>query len=106
MSELSISYLAGQKSKPPPASPPDVLYKITVGLRPDVITVAQLATPFSYPFVLITVYCDEPSAKAWVADVQGQTVCIKSKVGSNAQQVSATLLVRVSDGTGARRIPS
>jgi len=104
INELLVSYEASSRA-PIATNAQDTLYKITVGLKPEIVTVVQLSTAFQYPFILVSIYCDEPSAKAWIADIAANVVKLKAKVGKSAQQVSATLMVRVSDGMNARRMP-
>jgi len=73
-------------------------YQITANVEPNTTARATISTPFKQPFVMISLLCDEPSARAQIIDICGSKVGIA--ITSNIACV-ATAYVTIEETEGA-----
>ena len=100
--EVEVSY--EEQEAEVPASM-DYLYRVTISLRPGQVTTTTITTPCRAPLPTFTLLCDNLRALTQLVEATGSTLRFKSCLPARSPQTSATLLVRVTEGIAARRVP-
>jgi hypothetical protein len=80
-------------------------YKLTLAIRPKMVTTAQIVTEYKDPFVMITLMTDCNSAKAWVAEVVGGVIRVNVRGGKKCGTYTATIFMTVKDGSDSKKLP-